>query len=154
MIKKILSCFAAVFLFCSLFVPGIFAESAPKSTVQMKPIEQSEAYQEYLQKPKGNLGKLLFGLNYFRTAPVILQYDGVEYSMAFAYPIGMAYLMTQYHDESPVKWIKKHCYRSPTANKIMYFKYPDGSFRVVRDVFIETLKTLEKVESQQPQNKK
>jgi len=112
----------------------------------LPPFEQSEAYQQYLKKPQDNLSKLLCGLNYFRTAPVMIRFDDVDYSAQFCYPLGLAYLLTHYHDEEPVRWIKKNCYRSPTADKIMYFKFPDGSYRPIREIFINTYQQLEKAQ--------
>lgn len=117
-----------------------------KEKISLTPVSESAAFQEYLQKPKTNLAKLIFGLNYFRNAPVMIQYDGVEYPPQFAYPLGLAYLLTHYHDEKPESWIKKNCYRSPTANQIIYFKFNDGVFRPARDVFIEIYAELEKAE--------
>lgn len=115
----------------------------------LPPFEQSEAYQQYLKKPQTNLAKLLCGLNYFRTAPVMIRYDDVDYTPQFTYPLGLAYLLSHYHNEEPVRWIKKNCYRSPTADKIMYFKFPDGSYRPVREVFINTLRLLEEAPKKQ-----
>ncbi len=114
-------------------------------------LETSEAFEQYLKKPRTNLAKLLFGLNYFRTAPVMVRYDDVDYSPQFAYPLGLAYLLTHYRNEDPERWIKKNCYRSPTADKIMYFKFPDGNYYPVREVFIKTLCSLNEAESKRPQ---
>lgn len=36
-------------------------------------------------------------------------------------------------------WIEKHCYRT-RAGQVIYFQYPDGKMRPVRDVFLEELK--------------
>ncbi|HOW59202.1 MAG TPA: hypothetical protein PLO78_05690 [Candidatus Omnitrophota bacterium] len=124
--------------------------SSDASSRPLPPVKQTEAYQEYLRTSQNNLAKLVFGLNYFRPLPVILQYEGSEYSMTFCYPLGFAYLMTNYHDEDPVVWIKKHCYRSLVGNQIMYFKFPDGNFRPVRDVFIELFQELEKALKENP----
>ena len=133
---------AATFLGCSL----IFGAGLVRGDEGLAPFEQSEAYQQYLKKPQDNLSKLLCGLNYFRTAPVMVQYDDVDYPVQFCYPLGLAYLLTHYHDEEPVRWIKKNCYRSPTADKIMYFKFPDNSYRPVREIFIDTYRKLEKAQ--------
>lgn len=147
--KIILGSVVIIFLFFSpmVFDAAFGSEEASEQTLSLlEPVGQSAAFQEYLNKPKSNLAKLLFGLNYFRNAPVMVQYDGVEYAPQFAYPLGLAYLLTRYHGEKPESWIRKHCYRSPTANKIIYFKFSDGNFRPVRDVFIETYEALEKAE--------
>jgi len=133
---------AAGFL-CFFWVVGV---GLARGDNGLAPFEQSEAYQQYLKKPQNNLSKLLCGLDYFRTAPVVVRFDDVDYPVQFAYPLGLAYLLTHYHDEDPILWIKKNCYRSPTADKIIYFKFSDGSFRPARDVFIETFKLLDKTQ--------
>jgi len=133
---------AAAFLCLSLmFGPGL-----ARADDGLPSFEESEAYQQYLKKPQSNLAKLLCGLNYFRTAPVMVRYDDVDYPVQFAYPLGLTYLLTHYHEEDPVRWIKKNCYRSPTADKIMYFKFPDGSYRPVREIFINMFHLLEKAD--------
>ncbi len=112
----------------------------------LRPVEQSQAFQDFLKKPKNNLSKLIFALDYFRTEPVLVRFDEVDYPVQFAYPIGLVYLLTYYKNEAPEAWIKKNCYRTPTANKIMYFKYPDGSYRTVRETALKLLQELEKAQ--------
>lgn len=150
MVKKISHSVIILFILCAVFSIGASDRPTNEAFVKLPdgfpPIEQSEAYQEYLRTPQNHLAKLLFGLKYFKTLPLILKYDDGEYPMQFCYPIGLAYLMMNYHDEDPVKWIRKHCYRSLIGNKIMYFKFTDGSYRSVRDVFTEFYHTLEKIQ--------
>ena len=40
------------------------------------------------------------------------------------------------------EWIRKHCYRS-IKGEIIYFKYPDGATKPMRDVFLEELQKLD-----------
>ena len=116
---------------------------------QWQPLAESDAYQEFLKKPKNNLSKMICILNYFRTAPVMVQYEGIDYTAPFAYPFGLVYLMTNYHDENPEQWTKKNCYRSLLGNTIIYFKFQDGSYHPARDVLIEKFHELEAIEKKQ-----
>jgi hypothetical protein len=122
----------------------------------LQPLAESQAYQEYLKKPENSLSKAICLLNYFRTAPLMVQFDGVEYTPEFAYPFGLVYLMTNYRSEDPQQWAKRHCYRSLFTNRIIYFKFEDGTSRPARDVILEKFRELEEIQgkrvSQPPAN--
>lgn len=139
--QKLLSkAILAVFLFSVLVSLG--AAKAVKD--DLPPLEQSDAYKDFLKKPTTNVSKGMCILNYFRNLPVSVQYDGVDYPALVAYPIGVAYFLTNYHNEDPRHWVKKNCYRSLQNNNIIYFKFSDGRFRPVRDVFLEKLDEVDK----------
>jgi hypothetical protein len=55
--------------------------------------------------------------------------------------------MTNYRNEQPEAWAKKHCYRSLFGNNIIFFKFQDGSSRPARDVIIEKYHELEEAQS-------
>lgn len=112
----------------------------------LEPVGQSQAYQEFLKKPGNDLAKMICLLNYFRTAPVVVQFDGIDYTAQVAYPFGLVYLMTNYRNEQPVQWAKKHCYRTLFGNNIIFFKFQDGSSRPARDVIIEKYHELEEAQ--------
>lgn len=109
----------------------------------LAPVADSEAYKEFLKKPANDLSKMICLLNYFRTAPVVVDYDGIDYTAEAAYPFGLAYLMTNYHGEKPERWARKHCYRTLFGNNIILFKFQDGTSRPGRDVILEKYKELE-----------
>ena len=112
----------------------------------LEPVEQSQAYQEFLKKPGNDLAKMVCLLNYFRTAPIMVRFEGIDYTAQAAYPFGLVYLMTNYHNEKPEDWAKKHCYRSLFGNNIIFFKFQDGSSRPVRDVILEKYHELEEAQ--------
>ena len=143
--------------FCVVFWVAIFLGNSFSGTGWadlkddgLRPVEESQSFQDYLKKPKTDLSKLIFAIDYYRNEPVMVRFDDVDYPVQFAYPIGLVYLLTYYKNEKPEAWIKKNCYRSPTANKIMYFKYPDGSYREVRETALELIRKLEKAEKNFP----
>ena len=129
-----------LFIFFSL----VFCGKVPSvlGADSLQPLAESQAYQDFLKKPENSLSKAICLLNYFRTAPLIIQFDGIEYVPAFVYPFGLTYLMTNYHDEDPEQWVRKNCYRSLFTNKIIYFKFRNGTSRPVRDVILDKLHEL------------
>jgi len=132
----------------SIFLSFIFLGTVPAvlSAEGLEPVEQSQAYQEFLKKPGNDLAKMICLLNYFSTAPVVVQFDGIDYAPQIAYPIGLVYLMTNYHNEDPERWAKKHCYRSLFGNNIIFLKFRDGSSRPARDVILEKYRELEEAQ--------
>ncbi|MFA5159917.1 MAG: hypothetical protein WC484_05365 [Candidatus Omnitrophota bacterium] len=112
----------------------------------LEPVEQSQAYQEFLRKPGNDLSKMICLLNYFRTAPIVVQFEGIDYTAQAAYPFGLVYLMTNYRNEDPERWAKKHCYRSLFGNSIIFFKFRDGSSRPARDVILGKYHELEEAQ--------
>ncbi len=117
--------------------------SAVPGTEGLQPMAQSQAFQDFLKKPVNNFSKLVCVLNYMRTVPFMVQYDGIDYAMQIAYPVALAYLMTNYHNEDPEAWVRKNTYRSLFHNQIIYFKLQNGRYVPVRDVLLEKFHELE-----------
>ena len=134
-----------------LFFSFIFAGGIPTvfGAEKLQPLEESQAYQDFLKKPPSDLSKMICVLNYFRTAPLLVQYDGIDYAVQFAYPYGLVYLMTNYHNENPEQWVRKNCYRSLFGNNIIFFKFQDGNYVPARDVMLEKFHELEKAQKKQ-----
>ncbi len=132
-------------VFLAVSFSFVFSGTVPAAmgAEALEPVEQSQAYQEFLKKPGNDLAKMVCLLNYFRTAPVVVRFEGIDYTAQVAYPIGLVYLMTNYRNEKPDAWAKKHCYRSIFSNKIIYLKFEDGSLRPARDVILEKYHELE-----------
>jgi hypothetical protein len=134
----------------SFFLGAVFLEMVPTvlSAEGLEPVAQSQAYQEFLKKPGTDLAKMICLLNYFRTAPVVVRFEGIDYTAQAAYPFGLVYLMTNYRNENPEDWARKHCYRSLFGNNIIFFKFQDGSSRPARDVILEKYHELEEVQQE------
>jgi hypothetical protein len=122
---------------------AVGAVPAAQSAENLEPVEQSKAYQDFLKKPTNDFSKMVCLLNYFRVQPVMVRFEEIDYTAQFAYPFGLTYLMTHYKNESPEQWARKHCYRSPFNNTIIFLKFQDGSFRPFRDVVLEKYQELE-----------
>lgn len=120
--------------------------SSASAAENLQSVEESQAYQDFLKKPSSDLSQMICLLNYFRTAPVIVQFEGTDYTAQAAYPFGLVYLMTNYRNENPEEWAKKHCYRSLFGNNIIFFKFQDGSSRPARDVILEKYHELQEAQ--------
>jgi hypothetical protein len=137
-------------IFLSVSLGAVFFGTVPVAlgAEGLEPVKQSPAYQEFLKKPDTDLSRMICLLNYFRTAPVIVRFEGVDYTAEAAYPFGLVYLMTNYRNEKPEEWARKHCYRSLFGNNIIFFKFQDGSSRPARDVIIDKFHELEEAQKQ------
>ena len=135
---------SALFFSCAVIFCG--GSPAVMGAEGLPPLAESQAYQAFLKKPVNDFSKMVCLLNYFRTAPVIVRFEDIDYTPEFAYPIGLVYLMANYHNENPEHWARKHCYRSIFTNKIIYFKFQDGSSRPARDVIIVKFHELEEAQ--------
>jgi hypothetical protein len=133
-------------VFFSFFFSVVFSGVVPTvwGAEGLEPVAQSKAFEEFLKKPENDLAKMICILNYLGAAPVVVRYDGIDYTAQAAYPFGLVYLMTNYHNENPEAWARKHCYRSLFGNNIILLKFQDGSFRPARDVILEKYHELEK----------
>ncbi|OGX14372.1 MAG: hypothetical protein A2351_01970 [Omnitrophica bacterium RIFOXYB12_FULL_50_7] len=130
-----------LFVSCSFIFWGTVP--AALGSEGLEPVAQSQAYQEFLKKPGNDLAKMICLLNYFRFSPVVVRFEGIDYTAQAAYPFGLVYLMTNYRGEKPDTWARKHCYRSLFGNNIIFFKFQDGSSRPARDVILEKYYELE-----------
>ena len=81
--------FSLAFIFCGRS-PEVFGAEG------LQPLAESQAYQDFLKKPTSDFSKMVCLLNYFRTAPVIVQFEGIDYTPEIAYPVGLVYLMANY----------------------------------------------------------
>ncbi len=139
---------SAIFLVSvSLLFCGMTPAALGKDGLQ--PMAESQAFQDFLKKPANNFSKLVCILNYFRPTSVMVQYEGSDYPMQIAYPLGLAYLMTNYKNENPEQWIRKNTYRSLFKNQIIYLKLPNGTYVPARDVLLEKFHELETVRAAQ-----
>lgn len=116
---------------------------APPAGHALEPVGETEAFQQFSQENQTDFAKLIFLMNYYHNADFVIVFDGAEYTPQFAFPFAQIYLFTHYRNEEPAKWIKAHCYRSPFLQNIIYFRYPDGSYEVARDVILQGYADLE-----------
>lgn len=107
----------------------------------MPPFQETAAYQQYQKRPKSELSKLLYLMDRFKSSPLIVIYDRVEYESSVALKHAKSYVSKHYHREDAASWIRENAYRS-SGGGVIYVKYPDGKKRVLRDVLIEELQQV------------
>lgn len=83
--------------------------------------------------------KIMTTLDHYKEQDLEVIVDGIHFPARAACLKGRDYLARNYKKGTVAgSWIKEHCYRTNQGN-IIYFKYPDGSTRPMRDVFLEFL---------------
>jgi hypothetical protein len=107
-----------------------------------EPVEQSKAFRQYTLRGASEFSKILYLIDRFKNTKVEVVYDGYPYPALRAAQEARAYLAKNYRQGDPAeRWIKLNAYRSGAGN-IIYFKYPDGDRRPMRDVLLEELQIL------------
>lgn len=123
---------------------GIFFTVTPPVCAQPN-FRETEAYRQFVKKPQNDFAKIIFLMNYYRTAPFTIVFDGADYTPEFAFPFAQVYLFTHYKQEKAVPWIKKHCYRSVIGQNVIYLRFPSGKYEPARDVILRDLAELNRV---------
>jgi hypothetical protein len=108
----------------------------------LPPFQETPAYQQYQKRPKSELSKILYLMDRFKQAPVIVIYDRVEYESEIALKHAKSYVAKHYHRQDAAEWIRENAYRSVNGS-VIYLKAPDGEKRVLRDVLIEELQKVQ-----------
>ncbi len=111
-------------------------------------VDESFAFQQYLKRPTTELSKLIYLMDHFKDADAKIIYDGNEYHVAKALRYAKKYLADHYKsNEKATAWLKAHAYRSQPKGNVIYAKFPEGKFRPMVEVLLETLTELEKTVS-------
>ncbi len=128
-------------IFCTLCGSiTVFAVNPPEK--DLSGILQSKAYQQFTRRPLSDRSKLLYLIEHFQAQDIEVYYDGYYYKAPFAAGIAKYFLMNFYKNQTVPVWILKWCNVS-IGGHLIYVKYPDGSFRLSRDVLIDQWKLLE-----------
>lgn len=110
--------------------------------VSLPPIEDSEAYQQFVLRGPSEFSKLLYLLDRFKDTGFGVIYDGYHYDNRQSLTEARRYLARRYQKgESAQRWLTVHAYRSP-GGQIIYLEFPDGKTRPLRDILLEELDAL------------
>jgi len=109
----------------------------------LSPPKESEAYKQYLRRPKSELSKILYLIDRFKNTAFKIIYDGDEYDSNFATMTARQFLAFNYRNETAERWVKTHTYVSEPEGRVIHIKYPNGELRPARDVLLEELEKLE-----------
>ena len=84
--------------------------------------------------------KLTALIDKYKTADLLVVAEGLQSEPMTFLALAKDYLFRHYESgDDAVGWVKENCCRTREGNTL-YFKYPDGSTRLMRDVFLEELK--------------
>ncbi len=85
---------------------------------------------------------LLNVMDKYRKENLEVVWEGSQSTPAAFWGFSKEYLQRNFKlGDNAKSWIEEHCYRK-TDGQIIYFKYPDGSTRPMRDVFLEELAVM------------
>lgn len=113
----------------------------PVSRADVPAKETSPAYQKYQNRPKTELSKLIYLMDYFRGTEYKVVYDKMEYDSTTALQTAKNYIAKHYTNENALTWVKEHSYRS-AGGQIIYLKSPDGKSETLRDALVRQLQVI------------
>ncbi len=114
-------------------------------------VAQSKAYHLFKSKTDTDFAKLLFLIDRFEHSGIQVVYEGHYFDGIFAAKIARWFLARKYRKETPEDWIMRWCNTS-LGGQLIYVKFPDGKFRLSREVLFDELKA--KLHSSDPEVKK
>jgi len=97
---------------------------------------------EIRQGIRPEFAKLFLVTELLRDSNLTVVYGGTKYDVNSAIAKVRGYLARNYSGETAEEWIRKHLHRSPAQGEVIYFEYPDGRLRPVRDVLLDELRRL------------
>jgi hypothetical protein len=131
---------AALFFTALFFSP---TKEIAASEEVLPPAEESEAFRQYLRRPRIELAKLIYLMDRFRSSDFEVIYDGNTYDVGTAVNYAKGYIAEHHkRDEKADHWVKVHAYRSDPGGKIIYAKASNGKRYIVRDLLLKELEIL------------
>ncbi|MBI3317470.1 MAG: hypothetical protein HYZ85_05670 [Candidatus Omnitrophica bacterium] len=107
-------------------------------------LQTSDAYRQYVKRPKNELSKLIYLMDFFKAQDIKVNYDGYDYDAEYAARIAKGYIAKNFTSgDKAEKWLKIHAYRSQPRGNVIYLKYSDGKLKSMREILIQELKKLE-----------
>lgn len=101
---------------------------------------------EKVESSHPELTKMAKIIDQYKTADLEVIVDGYHRKPGEFLTFARAYLGRHFDPQMNAEtWVKTYAYRS-RLGEIIYFKYPDGSSKPMRDVFLEELKKTEEKE--------
>lgn len=110
-------------------------------------LEESAAYRQYLHRPQNDLSKLIFLIDRFAQARVEIIYDGFHFPAPQAAGVARWFLARNYKKQTPEEWIYQWCNQTVPRGNLVLVKMPDGSVELGRQVLLDELAALERLQS-------
>ncbi len=130
-----------VFILLSILPAVSMALAENKSCEALR---QSKAYHQFKLRPSSDFSKLIYLIDRFATCDVEINYNGHYFTAPFAARVARWFLATNYKKETTKEWIMRWCNTAIPAGTPIYVKFPNGKFRLAREVLTEELKDLDK----------
>lgn len=149
------------FSFRSLVLPGLFlmflgltvSAFAEEGTFALYPeigrVQDSDAYKQYLLRPRSEYSKLLFLIDRLGSVEVDVLYDGIHYKMDFIAPFARIFLSRNYHNETAQDWVMKWCNRSIRLSELIWVDLPNKKVKLAREILGNELKALDDAVAQE-----
>ena len=124
----------------------LYADSTEKNFCGS--IRESKAYQQYRLRPVSDFSRLIYLIDRFSACDIEIIYDGHYFKAAFAARIARWFLATNYKKEAAKTWILRYCSVTIPGGTPIYAKFPNGKFRLAREVLTEEIEGLDKTYKQ------
>lgn len=111
---------------------------------KLLPLEESQAFRQYLARPVTDLSKLIFLIDRFKEADIQIRYGGIYFAPSFAARVARWFLAKYYQGETPREWIMKWCDTAIGSGELIWVRDAEGNFKLSREVLFEELEKLEK----------
>lgn len=111
----------------------------------LTPIRESKAFRMFSSRPLSDHSKILFLIDRFAEAPIEILYDGQYYKAAFAANVAKWFMARRYRKESAEQFINKWCNATVPGNNLIWVKFPNGDFKLSREILNSELKQLEQI---------
>ncbi len=144
----------ALILSTLLFFPVIFpaqvqAAEKPKTgqpaPSDFPPILESKAYLQFKSRPVSELSRLIYLIDRFGGTKIEVVYNGNYYKPVFVASLAKFFLSQNYRKETVNEWIMKWCNVSIPSGNLIWVRFPDGKFKLSRDVLKSEMAALETV---------
>lgn len=114
-------------------------------------VRESGAFQQYKKRSPSELSRILYLIERFKGTKVEVLYDGTFYKADVAVPIARWFLAVNYKKQTAEEWVKQYCTSTIFYGNPIRVKLPDSTFRTSRDLLLEELADLKKVEAENEQ---
>ena len=134
------------FLVFSLGALAYTGLAAPEQSLQK--VLQSKAYHNFRKRSVSEKSKILYLIDRYQYSGVKIMYNGIYFDSPMAAHVARWFFFRFYKNETVEQWLVKWCHRSVPSGQLIWCKFPDGSFRLSKDVLSEAFAELEQAIAQ------
>lgn len=113
------------------------------SNPALQPIRETRAYKVLSTRPITDHSKILYLIDRFADTPIEILYDGHYYKSAFAANVARWFIARRYRKETGEQFINKWCNATVPGNNLIWVKFPNGDFKLSKEILFSELKQLE-----------